>query len=201
MKKFIITIVAIITSLSINAQLVENFDSNDWQWTEYSADYGKAYIRNGVMHLESDTKTDLTWEEVVGTVSTHAFLPMDPTKGFTLSCEALVEKIDNNKPFGIIMDYVDDMNCIIFVLKEDWAFLFKMREGKIVGTQRNQFKLPKQKKARLNISLEYTVGELEIRVNDTQALKCRYIPIESNGFGFFAFGKAKVDFDNVNIKY
>jgi hypothetical protein len=37
-------------------------------------------------------------------------------------------------------------------------------------------------------------------VNDIQALKCRYSPIESNGFGFFALGKGKVDFDNVEIK-
>lgn len=198
MKKYLL-IITLLTAIGVNAQLKEEFDSNNWQWTEYSTNLGKAYIINGVMRLESDTKADLTWEEVVGTVATHSFLPMDPTTGFTIKCDALVDKIDDNKPFGIILDYIDDMNCLIFVMKEDAAYLLKMKEGKIVGKQRNQFKLPKQKKAQLDVEIDYRGGELEFRVNDIQALKAKYVPIESNGFGFFAFGKSKVDFDNVEI--
>lgn len=200
MKKFIIIFIWGLFMSPMKAQLVETFDSNNWQWTEYSTSLGRAYIIDGVMRLESDTKTDMAWVDVVRSVATHSFLPMDPTQGFTIKCDALVEKIDNSKLFGIILDYKDDMNCIIFVLKEDAAFLFKLKEGKLVGSQRNQFKLPKQKKARLDISIQYLGGELEFRVNDIQALLCRYVPIESNGFGFFVFGKAKVDFDNVTIE-
>lgn len=199
MKRFVFLLLFVCAISTLRAQLIENFDSNNWQWTEYSTSLGKAYIVDGVMRLDSDTKSDLTWEEVVGTVATHSFLPMDPTKGFTIKCDALVEKIDDNKPFGIILDYKDDMNCLIFLMKEDAAYLLKMKEGKIVGKQRNQFKLPKQKKAQLDIEIDYKGGELEFRVNDIQALQCRYVPIESNGFGFFAFGKSKVDFDNLEI--
>ena len=199
MKTLMIFIFVIITSITSYAQLVENFDSNNWQWTEYATNKGKAYIVNGVMRLESDTRLDLSWPEVIESVATHSYLPMDPSKGFTITCEALVDKIDDNKPFGLIMDYTDDMNCLILVLKEDAAYLIKLKEGKVVGRIRNQFKLPKQKKAQLDINITYSGGELECRVNDIQALKAKYVPRESNGFGFFAFGKTKVDFDNVEI--
>lgn len=200
MKKLLFATVILMSVMTAQAQIVEDFESNNWQWTEFSGVQGKAYIVNGVMRLESDTKSDMPWEEVLGTVATHSFLPMDPTKGFSITCEALVEKIDNNKLFGIMLDFVDEMNSLIFVIKEDAAYLYKIKEGKIVGRSRNQFKFSRQKKAQLDIEINYTGGELEFRVNDIQALFCRYVPIESNGFGFFAFGKAKVDFDNVTIK-
>lgn len=51
----------------------------------------------------------------------------------------------------------------------------------------------------LDIEVIYMGGELEFRVNDVQALLSKYVPITSNGFGFFAFGKCKVDFDDVEI--
>lgn len=102
--------------------------------------------------------------------------------------------------FGIILDYVDDMNCLVFMIKGDCAWLYKMKEGRIVGQQKNQFKLQKEKKStNLDIYVIYQGGELEFRVNDVQALMYKYVPITSNGFGFFAFRKCKVDFDDVEI--
>ncbi len=183
------------------AQVKETFDSNSWQWTEYSADLGKAYIIDGVMRLESKSDNgNITLADMVGSVATHSFLPMDPAKGFNLSCTAILEKFEGKKMFGIILDYIDDMNCIVFMIKGDCAWLYKMKEGKIIGQQKNQFKLQKGKKSTsLDIQVTYMGGELEFRVNDVQALLCKYVPITSNGFGFFAFGKCKVDFDDVEI--
>lgn len=203
MKKkflFLITVVAL-TATSAVAQVKETFDSNSWQWTEYSAELGRAYIIEGVMRLESKSdKANITLDEMVGSVATHSFLPMDPVKGFDLKCTATLEKFEGKKSFGIILDYIDDMNCIVFMIKGDCAWLYKMKEGKIVGQQKNQFKLQKGKKnTSLDIQVVYQGGELEIRVNDVQALLCKYVPITSNGFGFFAFGKCKVDFDDVEI--
>lgn len=203
MKKkflFLITVVAL-TATSAVAQVKETFDSNSWQWTEYSAELGRAYIIEGVMRLESKSdKANITLDEMVGSVATHSFLPMDPAKGFDLKCTATLEKFEGKKSFGIILDYIDDMNCIVFMIKGDCAWLYKMKEGKIVGQQKNQFKLQKGKKnTSLDIQVVYQGGELEIRVNDVQALLCKYVPITSNGFGFFAFGKCKVDFDDVEI--
>ncbi|HJE38974.1 MAG TPA: hypothetical protein K8V47_04355 [Candidatus Amulumruptor caecigallinarius] len=202
MKKiFFLTVCCVMAALASNAQLKETFDSNSWQWSEYSTQLGKAYIIDGVMRLESKSdKTDVTYADMVGNVATHAYLPMDPEKGFEIKCVATVEKFEGKKLFGLIMDYIDDMNCLIFMIHDDFAYLYKMKEGNIVGQQRNQFKLQKGKKqTALDINAIYMGGELEIRVNDVQALKCKYVPITSNGFGFFAYGKCKVEFDDVEI--
>lgn len=203
MKQRIFTLIMLIVTIAIsaNSQVKETFDSNSWQWTEYSADQGKAYIIEGVMRLESksdDNNTSLS--EMVANVATHSFMPMDPAKGFDIKCVATVEKFEGKKQFGIILDYIDDMNCLVFMIKGDCAWLYKLKEGKIVGQQKNQFKLQRGKKmTNLDIEVIYLGGELEFRVNDVQALLCKYVPITSNGFGFFAFGKCKVDFDDVEI--
>ena len=153
------------------------------------------------MRLESKSDNSNTpLADMVANVATHSFLPMDPAKGFDIKCTATVEKFEGKKQFGIILDYLDDMNCIVFMIKGDCAWLYKMKEGKIVGQQKNQFKLQRGKKTTaLDIEVIYMGGELEFRVNDVQALMCKYVPITSNGFGFFAFGKCKVDFDDVEI--
>ncbi|MDE7419045.1 MAG: hypothetical protein K2N35_02430 [Muribaculaceae bacterium] len=203
MKKLLFLFAFVFGMITIaHAQVKETFDSNSWQWTEYSADMGRAYIIEGVMRLESksDNYNNTSLADMVGSVATHSFLPMDPAKGFDLKCTATLEKFEGKKMFGIILDYVDDMNCLVFMIKGDCAWLYKMKEGKIVGQQKNQFKLQKGKKStNLDIQVIYQGGELEFRVNDVQALMCKYVPITSNGFGFFAFGKCKVDFDDVEI--
>lgn len=200
-KTLLLALLFLLTGMTSHAQLKETFDSNSWQWTEYSTTLGKAYIIDGVMRLESKSdKTDVSYVDMVGNVATHAYLPMDPEKGFEIKCEATVEKFDGRKQFGLILDYIDDMNCLIFIIQSDFAYLYKIKEGKIVGQQRNQFKLQRGKKqTSLDIDVIYLGGELEVRVNDVQALKCKYVPITSNGFGFFAYGKCKVDFDDVEI--
>ena len=147
MTRRIIIFIALVVSISTNAfsQLKETFDSNSWQWTEYSADLGKAYIIDGVMRLESKSDNNNTpLADMVANVATHSFLPMDPAKGFDIKCTATVEKFEGKKQFGIILDYLDDMNCIVFMIKGDCAWLYKMKEGKIVGQQKNQFKQKKK---------------------------------------------------------
>ena len=203
MKKLLFLLAFVFGMITIaHAQVKETFDSNSWQWTEYSTDMGRAYIIDGVMRLESksDNYNNTSFKDMVGNVATHSFLPMDPVKGFDLKCTATLEKFEGKKIFGIILDYVDDMNCLLFMIKGDCAWLYKMKEGKIIGESKNQFKLQKGKKStNLDIEVIYQGGELEFRVNDVQALMCKYVPITSNGFGFFAFGKCKVDFDDVEI--
>ncbi len=200
-RLFIFIIAVAAASTAAFSQIKETFDSNSWQWTEYSGEYGKAYIIEGVMRLESKSdKNDTPLSEMVENVATHAYLPMDPVKGFNLKCSATLEKFEGKKQFGIILDYLDDMNCMVFIIKGDFAYLYRLEAGKIVSQQKNQFKLQKGKKnTTLDIQVSYQGGELEFRVNDVQALMAKYKPITSNGFGFFAFGKCKVDFDDVEI--
>lgn len=201
MRKIIIMLmVAIASSMNAYSQLKETFDSNSWQWTEYAGDKGKAFIIDGVMRLESKSDKINDFEKAVSEFSTHSYLPMDPTKGFRIKCSAIVSKLEDNKLFGIIFDYIDDYNCCLFMIENDLAFIYKIKEGRIVGYQHNQFKIQgSKKKAKLEIEAKYRGDELEFRVNDVQAIFCRYMPIQSNGFGFFAFGKCKVDIDEVEI--
>lgn len=202
MKKYIIFLmVSVCSIINLQAQLKETFDSNSWQWTEQSTNLGKVYIVDGVLRFDTNTSTDINIQQVAEHVSSHAYLPFDPTSGFTITCEAKVDKIGDNKYFGIIMDYMDDLNFMCFNMSQNWAYLYKVTEGRITRKWAGQLHLPKQKKATLDIKIVYSGGDLEIRVDDIQAIHAKYAPIESNGFGFFAFGKTKVDFDNVEIAF
>lgn len=187
--------------LAASAQTSETFDSNSWGWSEYSGDKGDAIIMNGVLHLESkrDRLNDIN--DVVNGICSIAYAPIDVQKGFKLTCEALIDKVDYDKTFGIVLDYKDDWNCIILLIKRDNAYYYRIHEGKVTGFLHRQFKLGKQKKAALDIELKYVDGNLELRVNDINAFggEIRNIQIDSNGIGFFAFGKVKVDFDNVTV--
>ena len=68
-KIIILMIVAIASSMNIYSQIKETFDSNSWQWTEYSDDKGSAYIIDGVMRLESKSNEYSTFEKVVSDFS------------------------------------------------------------------------------------------------------------------------------------
>lgn len=200
MKKVIFLIVLFLCGIfNSYAQLKETFDSNSWQWTEQFSDLGKVFIVDGVLRFETNTNTTIGVTAVAENVASHAYLPFDPKMGFTITCEAKVAKIDDSKYFGVMLDYMDDMNFMCFTMSQNWAYLYKIHEGKIVRKWSGQLHLPKQKKASVDIKIDYKGGDLEIRVDDIQAIHAKYAPIESNGFGFFAFGKTKVDFDNVEI--
>ncbi|MDY4811636.1 MAG: hypothetical protein SO168_06220 [Muribaculaceae bacterium] len=201
LKNSILLLSAMACTGTAAAQQEETFDNNSWQWTESMSDAGKVYIVDGVMRLETNTPTSITYEQVADLVSTHAYLPMDPTAGFTITCDAKVAKIADDKYFGILLDYMDNMNFMCFTMSSNWAYLYKITEGKVTRKWKGQLHLPKQKKAVLDIKITYAGGDLEIRVDDIQAIHAKYAPIESNGFGFFAYGKTKIDFDNVKITY
>lgn len=200
MKQIVLSLMLLLPLVGFS-QTTENFDSNSWGWSEYSGDSGDAIIMNGVLHLESKRDRVNDIQDVVNGICSIAYAPIDPQKGFKLTCEALIDKVDYDKTFGIVLDYQDDWNCIILLIKRDNAYYYRVREGKVVGFLHRQFKLGKQKKAALDISVRYIDNNLELRVNDINAFgtEIRNVQIDSNGIGFFAFGKVKVDFDNVTV--
>lgn len=200
-KSLILSAIFLGISGILSAQLKETFDSNSWQWTEQASNLGKVYIVDGVLRFDTNTPTNIDIQKVAENVSSHAYLPMDPSTGFTITCDAIVDKVGDDKYFGVILDYMDDMNFMCFTMSQNWAYLYKITEGRITRKWAGQLHLPKQKKAALDIKIIYSGGDLEIRVDDIQAIHAKYAPIESNGFGFFAFGKTKVDFDNVEILF
>lgn len=201
MKKLILSLFLILPWFA-SAQLTETFDSNSWGWSEYSDDdKGEAIIINGVLHLESKRESVDRTNDILNGICSMAYAPIDVQKGFRLSCEALIDKVDYDKTFGLVLDYRDDWNCILLLIRRDNAYYYRIHEGKVVSYLHRQFKLGKQKKAALDINLKYIDGNLELRVNDISAFngEIRNVKIDSNGIGFFAFGKVKVDFDNVTV--
>ena len=200
MKKiFLILLVIVSIAKSGEAQLKETFDSNSWGWTEQAMDEYKVYIVDGVLRFQIDTEGVVKPEEVAEKFSSHAYLPIDPQKGFTITCDAVANKISDDKYFGVILDYHDDMNFMAFYMKKNWAYLYKIEKGRRANQWKGQLHLPKQKNAKLDIKIEYQSRDLKIRVNDMPAIDARDIDINYNGFGFFAVGDVKVDFDNVEI--
>lgn len=200
MKKLFLILLAIVSmAVSGEAQLKETFDSNSWGWTEQFTDEGKIYIVDGVLRFQIDSETGVKYEELAEKFSSHAYLPIDLKKGFTITCDATADKISDDKYFGVILDYHDDMNFMAFLMKKNWAYLYKITEGKRTHRWKGQLHLPKQKKAKLDIKIEYQGGDLKIRVDDMPTIDARDVLIDYNGFGFFAVGDTKVDFDNVEI--
>jgi hypothetical protein len=164
-------------------------------------DDGKVYIVDGVLRFDTNSRSDLKYSELAETLSSHAYLPLDYNKPFKITCDALVDKVSENKHFGIMLSYKDDMNYMFFMLSQNWALLGKVTNGNLTNKWKGQMHLPKQKKANLSIEINYRNGDLEIRVDDIQAIHVYDTLIESRGFGFFAYGKTKVDFDNVEVTF
>lgn len=200
MKKLFLILLAMVSiAISGAAELKDTFDSNSWGWTEQATDDVKFYIVDGVLRFQINTDTEVKPEEVAEKFSSHAYLPIDPKKGFTITCDAIADKIGDDKYFGVILDYHDDMNYMAFIMEKNWALLYTVEKGHRAHRWNGQLHLPKQKKAKLDIKIEYQSGDLKIRVNDMLAIDARDIDINYNGFGFFAVGDIKVDFDNVEI--
>ena len=86
-----------------------------------------------------------------------------------------------------------------FIITEGQATLIRFADYKLVGRIRANIKLKSQKKAELKLGVKSTYQKLEFFINDMKALECRYLPLESNGIGFYVLGQQTIDFDNLEI--
>ena len=196
MKKLLLAILTL-TAFTINAQsFKDSFDSNIMGWTEISLKKGEAVIKDGVMHMES--------KEAGQFIETHCFSNLDVSKNFEIKCDAIAKKISEDGKFGIILDYIDDGNFIAFTIfvdenKNHYAWFQRYRDNKYVGGIMNKIKITDKRNANLSFSIKSTYQKLQFYVNNMLAIEARYIPLTSNGFGFFVKGKQTVDFDNVEF--
>ena len=186
----LIVAILVFCSMSVNAQIVDTFDSNKFGWTEISGIDGDAIIKEGKMFMEC--KAD-------GYIETHCYAPIDFTKDFEIKCDALVKKVNDKNIFGMLLNYLDDGNYIAFVLTEGKAELYRYEHYKLIGRIRADIKLKSQKKANLQLKIKSTFQKLEFFVNDMKALECRYLPLTSSGMGFYICGKQTINFDNFEI--
>ena len=122
-----------------------------------------------------------------------------------MQVEALAKKIDDDKIFGILLDYEDDQNFILFYIREDEANLEVVREGKIIGMKQEALKLRKGKLVGIEFEVEYNLNELTFKVNGVRAMSYRRrvakdeFLLGTSGIGFFARGGQTIDFDNLKI--
>ncbi len=180
----------------LSAQVMEDdFETNQFGWTESVGKRGLAIIQDGVIHLESKSK---------GITST-CYGPFDYSKPFILSVEALAKKIDDDKIFGILLDYEDDQNYILFYICEGEANLEVCKEDKIVGKKQEALKLNKGKKVGIEFEVHYNLNELIYYVNGVRAMTYRRrvakddFLLGTSGIGFFARDGQVIDFDNLKI--
>ncbi len=198
------------TAAAVSAQTyVDTFDSNELGWTELTGDEGEAIIKSGVMHVEGKNKggeslftalTGIGGYKEPSYIETHCYAPVDVTKDFEISCDAYVKKVDDSNTFGIIIDYLDEGNFVFFSISEGRASMYRYKDFELVGRMRNDIKLKSQRRAEVKLALKCTFNKIEFFVNDMKALECRYLPLMSNGIGFYVYGKQTVEFDNLTIR-
>ena len=178
------------------AQIMEdNFDSNQYNWSELSNKRGKALIQNGVMHLDSRSKYVLS----------TCYAPIDVNRPFILTVEAVARKIDSSRLYGILLDYEDDQNFILFYIKNDEARLEVCKEDKIIGYKRESLKLRRGRNVGLHFEIEYNLNELIFKVNGVRAMSYRRRRIAkddfllgTSGIGFYT-RKGMIEFDNLKV--
>ncbi len=198
MKKGLFFLLVLVTffGLDLHAQVMEDdFETNQFGWTESVGKRGLAVIRDGVLHLESKGKP----------LSSTCYGSFDINKPFVLQAEALAKKIDDDKIFGILLDYEDDQNYILFYICEDEANLEVVKEDKLIGRKQEALKLKKGKRVGVEFEVEYNLNELVYKVNGVRAMSYRrrvakdeYL-LGTSGIGFFARGGQVIDFDNLKI--
>ena len=200
MKKILIAFFAFACT-SVNAQSYkETFDSNNMGWTETSTKQGEAVIKDGVMHMVGTKAGGNTYfgYKAPSFIETHCYSGIDVAKNFEIKCDAIAKKISDDGCIGIVLDYMDDGNFIAFVIGKDEAYLIRYHNGDPIGYIRNRLKTEK-KKAALSLSIKSTYQKLQFYVNNMLAVEARFLPLTSNGFGFYVLGEQTVDFDNVEF--
>lgn len=199
MKKILLFVaLLLICGQTALAQVMEDdFESNQFGWTESVGKRGIAVLREGRLHLESKGK------EIVSA----CYAPFSTDKPFVLTVEALAKKIDDDRSFGIVLDYEDDQNYMRFFISEGEAVLEVIRDGvdRPVRIKREALKLRGGKKVGVEFEVDYNLKELEFKVNGVKALSFQRRLAEgefllgTSGIGFFANGGQVIDFDNLKI--
>lgn len=209
-KNIAIVALALLCSLNTKAQVMtDDFDTNQYGWTETTQRGGLAVIKDGVMRLEANTGSiyDKAKEKAVPAyVCATCYAPFDYNKPFTMTVDVLADKVGTWTNLGLLFDYEDDANFIVFKVHKDEAELLRFVRGTIVAVKREDLKLSKGKGIGLQIEVEYTLNELAFRVNGVKALSYRrrvaygeYL-LGTSGIGFYAEQGQKVSFDNLKIE-
>lgn len=201
MKQVLFIALFAFVALSANAQsFKDTFDSNTLGWTEMSSSDGEAVIKEGVMHLQGKKNGSNFYIYTPGTdVMTSAYTTFDPQQNFEIKCKAVVKKINEKNPVGIMINYQDDYNYMLFSIDEKNAYFWEYREGKMIAYRQNAMRLRGKRNEELSFQIKSTYNKIEFIVNNMTAIELRYKPITSNGIGFYLYGAQTADFDDLEI--
>lgn len=197
MRRLVLTFgfVLSICSLAYSQTIEDDFETNQFGWSEQSSKRGIALVKDGVLHMESKDNH----------LTSTCYAPFDYAKPFILKVEALAKKIDDDKIFGILLDYEDDQNYLLFYICEGEARLEVCKEDKVIGRKFEALKLKSGKRIGVEFEVEYNLNELIYRVNGIKAMTYRRrlskdeFLLGTSGIGFFAKGGQVIDFDNLKI--
>jgi len=186
----------LLTAVSMGAYaqkfaLKDTFETNANGWTEIVDKKGETTIVDGVLRIKSK-KADSFYES-------HFYSDMDVMHNFEVKCEVKVKSINDDSNFGIILNYMDDGNFILFSISEGNARLIKYENYKIIGQISNNIKLKAARKASVDLVVRNTFQKLTFEVNGMKAIEARFIPLTSSGIGFYVYGDQTVSFDNLEI--
>jgi hypothetical protein len=191
----LLLLMAVMPCNTFAQQMMDDFESNQFGWTESVGKRGTAIIRDGVLHMESKDNP----------LTSTCYGSFDINKPFIMQVEALAKKIDDDKVFGILLDYEDDKNYILFYICQDEANLEIYREGEIIGNKQEALKLRKGKLVGIEFEVEYNLNELTFKVNGVRAMSYRRrvakdeFLLGTSGIGFYARNGQTIDFDNLKI--
>jgi hypothetical protein len=186
--------ILVFVSFSASAQsyqFEENFDSNNNGWTEVISKKGESIVKDGTLKLRSKNET--------GFFESHCFTDIDVKRNFEIKCEVKVKEINDESTFGVILDYIDEGNYIVFCIFEGNARLIRFEDGREVGSISNSIKLKSKKKTTVDLSIKSTFQKLVFEVNGMKAIEARYLPLTSSGIGFYVYGNQTLEFDNLKI--
>lgn len=206
MKKIFLILALTSCMLSSKAQVMfDDFESNQYGWTETTQRGGTAIIKDGVMRLECGMMGMGSIDIGVVGVHTTCYAPFDYNKPFTMSVDVIADKIGSWPYFGILLDYEDDNNFIILTILRESTILKRIQHGRIVAEKWEDIKMSRGKDVGFKFEVEYNLNELVFRINDVKALSYRrrlpygeYL-LGTSGIGFFAGAKQKISFDNLKI--
>lgn len=200
--KHLIVICSLIISaaLSVNAQTrTETFDSNTMGWTEVSDKHSEAVIRDGELKIRSGKWTGLFGRAIPSSVESHCYSGLDYNKDFSIVATAKAKKMTKKGWAGIVLNYTDDGNMLLFAFNKKHAYLINFVDGRINGRMVSDIKFPKKKNAPLEIEVKNESQSLFFYVNDVQIFERRYLPLISDGVGFYAEGKQRLSIDEVKF--
>lgn len=198
MKRILFIAIFAFAVLSVNAQsFKDTFDSNTLGWTEVSGADGDAIIKDGVMHLQG--KHNEGYFSNASVIMTNTYTSFDPQKNFEIKCKAIVKKINEKNPVGIIINYLDNYNYMLFAVDEKNAYFFEYSDNRLVSYRVNAMRLRGKRNEELAFEIKSTYNKIEFIVNNITAIELRYRELISNGIGFAIYGAQTADFDDLEI--